>query len=84
MANADHLIGSLVITVSVIACAEVARTARYLNALLGAALLVTPFVFDAEHGQMLASVFVGGALILLSLPRGAVRERYGSWDRFIR
>jgi nucleoside-diphosphate-sugar epimerase/uncharacterized membrane protein len=84
MANADHLIGSLVITASVIACAEVARTARYLNAVLGAALLVTPFVFDAEHAQMLASVFVGVALILLSLPRGAVRERYGSWDRFIR
>lgn len=43
MANADHLIGSLAITVSVIACAEVARTARYLNAVLGACLLATPF-----------------------------------------
>jgi hypothetical protein len=44
MANADHLIGALVITASAIACAEVVRSARFLNVVLGAALLVTPFV----------------------------------------
>jgi len=38
--NADHLVGSLVITVSAIACAEAARTLRFANALLGAALPV--------------------------------------------
>jgi hypothetical protein len=28
-------------------------------------------------------VIVGLVLILLSLPRGPVRERYGNWDRCV-
>src|SRR5690606_29278158 len=40
MANWDHLVGSLVITVSVCALAEMARPARFLIIPLGGALLV--------------------------------------------
>ncbi|MGH6918033.1 MAG: vitamin K epoxide reductase family protein, partial [Geminicoccaceae bacterium] len=43
LANADHLIGALVLTVTVSALAEVARPLRFLNMALGAALLITPF-----------------------------------------
>lgn len=83
MANADHLVGALVITISAIACAEVARPARFLNILFGAALLVTPFAFAASGVQMFASIACGLALIVLSLPRGPVQGRYGSWSRYI-
>lgn len=83
MANADHLIGALVVTASVVACAEVARTARFFNVLLGAALLVTPFVYDASTAHIAASVVCGAALIALALPRGTVRERYAGWNRYI-
>jgi nucleoside-diphosphate-sugar epimerase len=76
MANADHLIGALVITVSAIACAEVARPARFLNLVFGAALLVTPFVFEAHAAQAIVSWLCAVALIALSLPRGAVLARY--------
>lgn len=31
----------------------------------------------------LASVIAGLLLIVLALPRGAVRHSYGSWDRFV-
>ena len=83
MANADHLIGALVVTVSVIACAEVARTARYLNIVLGAALFVTPFVYGVSSAQLFASIVCGLALITLALRRGRVEGRYAGWNRYI-
>jgi nucleoside-diphosphate-sugar epimerase/uncharacterized membrane protein len=83
MANADHLIGSLVITTSVIALAEVARPFRFLNVALGAALLFTPFWFDAEGPAAISSILCGLALVALSLRRGAVRSHYGRWTQAI-
>ena len=83
MANADHVIGSLVITVSAIACAEIGRSLRFVNLLLGAALFVTPFVFDASGMALVSSALCGGVLMLLSLWRGPVTQRYGSWNRWI-
>lgn len=83
MANADHLIGALVVTVSVIACAEVARAARFLNIALGAALLVTPFVYGASDAQLFASIACGFALIALALRRGRVEGRYAGWNEYI-
>ena len=83
MANVDHLVGSLVVTASVIACAEVARSVRFVNVLLGAALLVTPFVYAADALQLTASIACGLALVALALPRGVVRGRYAGWNRYI-
>jgi hypothetical protein len=82
MANADHLIGALVLTVCAIASAEVARAARFLNVLLGAALLVVPFIYDAAEAQVAASIACGVALIVLSLRRGRIVARYGGWERY--
>ena len=59
LANAHHLIGSLVLTVVSIAAAEVARPARYLNMPLGAALIATPFMFDANMMTTIASSRLG-------------------------
>jgi Zn-dependent protease len=84
MASSDHLIGALVITVSVTALAELGRAVRYLNVLFGIALLIVPWILDG--GSLLAdvaSVAAGLLLIVLALPRGSVRHSYGSWDRFI-
>jgi hypothetical protein len=83
MANADHLIGSMVLTVVSIASAEVARPLRFVNVLLGAALFVTPFVYEAELMATLTSFASGAALIAFSMRRGAIRERYGNWSRFL-
>lgn len=85
MANSDHLIGALVITFALIAWAEVGRAVRFVNVLLGLWVLAAPWLLPgasaSEHGVDLA---VGLALIAASLPRGEIRERYGSWGRFIR
>ncbi len=83
MAHADHLTGSLVLTVVSLTAAEVARPVRYLLIPLGAALLVTPFVFGADTAATLAGLASGIALIALSLRRGPIRQRYGTWQRLI-
>lgn len=83
MADADHVIGFLALTVISLAAAEVARPLRYCLIPLGTALLVTPFVLEAAAPHRIASVAIGMLLIALSLRRGAIRERYGTWNRCI-
>ena len=83
-ADGDRLTGALVLSAAVIGTAEVGRALRFLNVLFGAWLLAAPWVLGgASTAAAAGDVAVGLALIALSLPRGAVRERYGSWDRYI-
>jgi uncharacterized membrane protein len=83
-ADSDHLVGALITTVAVIVMAEVIRAGRFLNALLGAWIIAAPwFLSGVTAGAKWNDVIVGLAVILLSLPRGAVRERYAAWDRLI-
>jgi hypothetical protein len=85
LANSDHLVGALVVTVAVIAMAEVARTLRFINVLFGAWLIIAPWLLSG--GSAVAAsveVVVGIALIALSLPRGRrSAEHYGSWDYYL-
>ena len=84
MAHADHLIGALVVTISVASLAEVGRPLRYLNVLAGLCLLATPWMFDGASGVAeIASVLCGLALVGLALRRGPVTRRYGKWDRYV-
>jgi nucleoside-diphosphate-sugar epimerase len=83
MADADHLVGALSLTVISLAAAEVARPLRLLLVPLGAALFVTPFVYEASIEQLVASLTCGLALIVLSIRRGPIRGRYGSWQGWI-
>ncbi|WP_022697826.1 vitamin K epoxide reductase family protein [Euryhalocaulis caribicus] len=83
MANADHLIGSLVITASIIALAESARPVRFMNAGLGVALILTPLILGVPSVQTIAGIVAGLVLIALSFRRGAVTRTYGGLDRFL-
>ena len=83
MADAHHIIGCLVLTVCAIAAAEMARPARLLNAVLGLALLLTPLLFDGDKLSLAVTVGLGLALLLLSIRRGPITERYGLWDRWL-
>jgi hypothetical protein len=62
----------------------VARPLRFINLLFGIALMGAPLLFDG--GTPLAD-WAGGLagvlLIVLSIPRGTVRNHYGSWDGVI-
>jgi len=85
MANSDHLMGSLLITVSVLAMAEVARPLRWLNIPIGLWLLAAPWILaggglSAAIGSMIAGILI----VALSLPKGPIRHRYAGWNELLR
>jgi hypothetical protein len=83
LANAHHLLGALVLTVISIAAADVARPARYLNVVLGGALVVVPFIYGADAATAAFTVAAGIGIAALSVRRGAIRGRYGAWSRLL-
>jgi hypothetical protein len=83
-ADSDHLVGALVVTFSVIAWGAVARAARFMNLLFASLLIIGPWILAGTPPMAFWNdVIVGVALVLLSLRRGTVNERFGSWDRFV-
>jgi hypothetical protein len=85
MADSDHLVGALIITVAVCAMAEVGRVLRFINVAFGLWLIAAPWVLDgASTPATAAGIAVGIAVLALSLPRGRRSdEHYGSWDRYV-
>lgn len=84
MADSDHLVGALVVTVSACAFAEVARPLRALNIAFGAWLLLSPWLLaGATAVGTVAVMAAGAALVLLALPRGPVTHHYAGWDRLL-
>ncbi len=84
-ASSDRLVGALIVTVVMIALADVGRPARYLSILLGAWVLGTPWLLDGATGATIwNNIVVGTLVMLLSLQRGRVGETYGDYQRFIR
>jgi len=83
-ANSDHLIGALVITISITALGETARPARFINVLLAIPLIAAPWMLDGGSlGADWSGVIAGLLLILLSIPRGKIENHYGSWSRYL-
>ena len=81
----NHLIGALIVVVSVIAMGEPLRLGRYLNLLLGLGVAVAVWFIDtAPLAFQLNSLIIGILVSLLALPRGPVTERFGSWDKYVR
>ena len=84
-AHNDHLFGALIVTVAVIALADVGRAARFVNIAFGGWVIAAPWILSGASGTSRWSNLAAGALvILLSLPKGPVGERYGTWQRYIR
>ncbi|WP_207384206.1 vitamin K epoxide reductase family protein [Legionella nagasakiensis] len=83
MANADHLIGSLIITVTVTALAEVVRAIRFINLIFALALFITPFMYGASLVATLASIACAVLLFILTIPRGRIVSSYGKWNKVI-
>lgn len=84
LANWEHLIGSLIITISVCAAAEVARPARYLLIPLALPLLLLPFIADTDAGGTISNLLAGLIVIAVALVPLPVKSHYGNWDRLLR
>lgn len=84
-AHSDHLVGALIVTVAAVALADVGRAARFVNVALGAWVMVSPWLLEGPTTSAVWNdAIVGGLIMLLSIPRGRIGERYGSFERYIR
>jgi uncharacterized membrane protein len=84
-ANSSYVLGALVITIAVIAMAEVGRAIRFVNILIAIALIIAPFVFGEPSAAATANLVLSGVLLIgVTIRRGKIRESYGAWDRYVR
>ena len=84
IANSNHVAGALIVTFTVIAMSEVGRPIRYILILFGLWLIAAPWIFSTDHEMAKWSGVISGVvLILLCLRRGAVRDKRGSFDKYI-
>jgi hypothetical protein len=83
-AASDTVVGALIVTTAAISTAEVIRSVRFVNILFAVWLLTAPWVLEGGSSVGLWSdTIAAGALVILTLPRGRVRERYGAWDAYV-
>ncbi len=77
--------GALVVTVAVTALAEDGRIARFANLVFAAWLIDAPWLLTGGTAtSKWSGISVGVLLIVATVPRGPINERYGAYDRFIR
>jgi len=83
-AVSNNIFGALIVTVAVIAMAEIIRAGRFINVLFSAWVIASPWLLaGAGTSTILNNTIVGVLLILLCIPRGTIKEKYGTWDRLI-
>ncbi|MEP6895033.1 MAG: vitamin K epoxide reductase family protein, partial [Chloroflexota bacterium] len=83
-AHSDHVLGALVVTVAIIAFAEVTRAARFINIALALGIIILPWLFG---GATLASgindLIIGVLIIALSISPGKIKNTYGEWNPLV-
>ncbi len=84
-ANCDHWMGAIIVTLAAVATAEVTRTVRFVNVIAGVIVLILTLIFSSGSSVILISGIVSAVLlIIVSIPKGVIVERYASWNRFIK
>lgn len=85
VADICHLGGALIVVVAVISMGEIFRAGRYLNILLGVAVVTLPWFAEGSETALNAILTLSGlAVAALAIRRGRITERYGLWDKYIR
>ena len=83
-AHSANIVGALVVTIAVIATAEVVRALRFMNVLLGAWIAASGWILTgATTAAQWSGLAAGLFILVLSFPRGRIRERYGTWQPWI-
>ena len=85
MANSDHLVGLLVVTFSIMALAEVGRAIRFINIPFGIWLIAAPWLLGGAASPLAAwnGVISGVLVVALAISRGAIKNSYAGWNRYI-
>lgn len=75
--NINHILGPIVFTFAVISWWECNRNVRLLNVAAGACLIIGSFLFKFQQDAFLVDVIAGVLLILFSLVKGKVEQKFG-------
>lgn len=78
------LAGALVVTFSVIAMAEVVRIGRFLNLVPALYVLISPLLINVNAAEGANYIITAIVVIILTIPKGPIREKYGAWSNYIR
>ncbi len=78
-ADSNYIVGPLLITFSIIAMSEPARVFRFVNSILALFLIAAPYLLTGFSQEGMMNNFItGGLVLLLSLRKGKIFERYGN------
>ncbi len=84
-ADSDHLVGALVVVISIISLAEVVRSMRWLLVVAGLWLAISTWFFQGVGiGANMNHLIVGALLCVLAVFRGKIHESYGMWTKYIK
>lgn len=80
----NTILGAVAVVVAAVAWAEVTRAVRFVNVLVGLAIAVGAWLLPGVSLMTCLNDTVAGILlVLLSVPRGPVRDQYGAWSAFV-
>jgi hypothetical protein len=83
-AHSDHILGALVVTIAIVAFAEVTRAARFINIALALGIIGLPWVFGgATLPSGINDLIIGVLIIALSIPPGKIKNTYSGWNALI-
>lgn len=84
LADNTDVCAALIVVFSIVSWAEVARAFRFINVLIAIWLAVASWVLPGATSLIMwHSVVAAIVIIVLSLFRGRIKEKYGAWDRLI-
>jgi hypothetical protein len=83
-ADSSHLFGALIVTWAVIGFGEIVRPIRLLNVLMGIGVAAAPWILAGDTDlSRWNDLIVGLAVVVLSLRRGRIDERFAGWNRYL-
>lgn len=82
--HSNHVLGALIVTMAIIATADVGRPLRFANCFFGLVLAASIwFLPGAGVEYKLNSIVVGILVFFLSVPRGRISDHFGNYDSWI-
>lgn len=86
MQKSLDVLGALIVVFSIISWAEVIRSLRYANIVLALIMAIMPFVMPESATLLIAgpTLLIAAAVMICSIPRGKIKEKYGNWDKRIK
>ncbi|AUD05876.1 SPW repeat domain-containing protein [Spirosoma pollinicola] len=78
VANHEHIVGPIIVSMAVISISESTRSVRYVNMLVGLWLLIAPWILHHQGTHLVLTEMSCGLLLIgLSLIRGTIKNRFG-------